>query len=110
MSRIITDEQVDAALHYLKETMGPIGRARQRMMTAANMRKRTEALKFLASEQKTSDAKKAEAVASEAWLEHANDEAVAAGEFETLKAGREAASAVIEAWRSDSANLRGMRV
>jgi hypothetical protein len=74
------------------------------------MVKHVEALMMLASEEKSVEARKADAKTTDKWVEAVEAEAAAAGEWEKLKALREAASAKIEAWRSESANYRGLRV
>lgn len=107
--RIVTDADVDKALSFLRDSAVDMGKSRERMMNAANLVKHVEALMFLTSEQKSVEAKKAEVRTSKRWLDATQEEAEAAGEFEKLKALREAASAKIEAWRSESANYRGMR-
>lgn len=109
-NRIVTDEDVDRALAFLRDSAIQIGAAREDMMNAASFVKHVEALLYLGSEEKTIDAKKADVKTQDRWLEASATEAKAAGEFEKLKALREAASAKIEAWRSEQATLRGMRV
>lgn len=109
-TRIVTDEEVDLALDFLRDNAADVGEARRRMVLAGHMVKHVEALLFLNSEQKTVDAKKAEVRTQKRWLDAVAEEASAAGEFERMKALREAASAKIESWRSESANYRGMKV
>ena len=109
-SRIVPDEEVHDALEYLRASAIAIGDARQRLIKAGHMVKHVEALLFLASTEKTADGRKAAAKCDNRWLSAVNEEAEAAGEFEKLKAWREAAAAKIEAWRSESANYRGMKV
>lgn len=108
--RIVTDAQVGAALDYLRDSAQQIGDARERTIKAKHMVEHVEALLMLASEQRSVEARKAEAKCSERWLAAINEEAAAAGEFEKMKALREAAAAKIESWRSESANYRGMRI
>lgn len=108
-NRLVTDDQVGDALRWLAANAREVGQARARLVRAGHMIKHVEALLFLASTEKTVDAKKAAVRASEKWLEAINEEADAAGEFETMKALCEAAAAKIEAWRSETATLRGSR-
>ena len=108
--RIVTDEDVDRALAFLRDSAIQIGAAREDMSNAKSFVQHVEALLYLGSEEKTVDAKKADVKTREKWLEASAAEAKAAGEFEKLKALREAASAKIEAWRSEQATLRGMRI
>jgi hypothetical protein len=108
--RIVSDEEIHDALEYLRSSAVVIGDARQRLIKAGHLVKHVEALLFLASPEKTAEGKKAYAKCDKRWLAAVNEEAEAAGEFEKLKAWREAAAAKIEAWRSEQATLRGMRV
>lgn len=107
--RIITDDEMDRALHFLMQNANEIGDARRRMIEAEALVKHTEALLYLASEQKTADAKKADARASEKWLSASTEEAIAAGEFQKMLALREAAAARIDAWRTEQSTLRAIR-
>ena len=107
--RIVSDEDMERALHFLAQNAAEIGNARQRMLESDALLKRTEAIAFLASKQTSAEAKKADARASDKWLEASTEAAVAAGEFQKQLALREAAAARIEAWRSESANYRGMK-
>tara|TARA_R110000868_G_scaffold32618_1_gene118770 strand:- start:70 stop:465 length:396 start_codon:yes stop_codon:yes gene_type:complete len=110
LGRIVTDAQIGAALDYLRDNAAEIGAARARLIKAGHMVKHVEALLMLASDLKSVESRKADAKCSDRWMAAVNEESEAAGEFEKMKALREAASAKIEAWRSESANYRGMRV
>ena len=108
-NRLVTDDDVGNALRWLAENAADLGHARARLIKSGHMIKHVEALLFLASGEKTVDAKKAAVRASRKWLDAIDEEAAAAGDFEKMKALREAASARIECWRSESATLRGSR-
>ena len=108
-NRLVTDDEVGDALRWLATNAKEIGEARAQMVRSAHLVKHTEALLFLASEEKTVDAKKADVKASKRWLEAAEEEAVAAGEFEKMRALREAAALRVEAWRTESASMRGTK-
>lgn len=109
-NRIVTEEEVDRALSFLRDSAQDVGAARERFVKAGHMVKHVEAPMTLASDEKSVEARKCSAKTTQKWLDAINEEAAAAGEWEKLKALREAASAKIEAWRSESANFRGMRV
>tara|TARA_R110000868_G_scaffold250896_2_gene507641 strand:+ start:1306 stop:1683 length:378 start_codon:yes stop_codon:yes gene_type:complete len=109
LGRIVTDAAVEKALEFLRDNAADIGKARARLIRSGHMVKHVEALLTLASVQKSVEAKKCDAKTDARWLEAVTEEAEAAGEFEKMRALREAASAKIEAWRSESANFRGMR-
>lgn len=108
--RIVSDEDMEKALDFLRDSAADVGAAREQLANKETLVKRTEALLFLASDEKSVEAKKASVRASTRWLEASTEHAEAAGEWEKLRALREAAAAKIEAWRSESANYRGMRV
>lgn len=108
--RIVSDEDMERALHFLAQNAVEIGEARRRMLETDALMKRTEAMLFLSSTEKNAEARKAAARASDKWIEASTEAAIAAGEFQKNMALREAAAARIEAWRSESANYRGMRV
>lgn len=105
-NRLVTDDEVGDALRWLASNAKEIGEARARLVRSGHLLKHTEALLYLASKEKTVDGKKAGVKASQRWLDSAEEEAVAAGEFEKMRALREAAMARIEAWRTESASLR----
>lgn len=107
---IVSDEDVDRALHYLRDSSPEIGATRERLIKAEAMVKHVEALLFLRSGEKTVDAKKAAARTSQEWLDAVTEEATAAGEFEKMKALREAAVARLDAWRTEQASSRQARL
>ena len=108
--RIVSDNEIGKALDFLRDSADGIGKAKARLIKAGHMVKHVEALLLLASEERSIEAKKASARVDQRWIDATDEEAEAAGEFEKLKALREAAEAKIEAWRSESANYRGMKV
>ena len=108
--RIVTDEDLSKALDWLRDEAQAIGDAKARVVKAGHMLKHVEALEFLKSDGKSAEARKSEARASEAFLDAINEEAFAAGEYEKMKALREAAALKIEAWRSEQANYRSMKI
>lgn len=108
-NRLVSDDEVGDALRWLATNAREIGEARARLIKAGHMIKHVESLGYLASDEKTIDAKKASVKAGEKWLDAINEEADAAAQFETMKALREAAVARIECWRSESATLRGTK-
>lgn len=108
--RIVSDIELEKCLDFLRDSADAVGKARGRLIRSGHMVKHVEALLTLASDQKSVEARKCEAKTDQRWLEAVTEEAEAAGEFEKLKALREAAVAKIDAWRSEGANYRGMRV
>lgn len=104
--RIVTDEQVDRALHSLQDDVRPIGDAKAAMTRADHMMCVTEALMFLKSDQTSDVRRKMDARSSSEYLKWTIEHATAAGEFQRLLAARESASLIIEVWRTQGANMR----
>jgi hypothetical protein len=108
--RLVTDEELDKALDYLARSATPIGDARKRLIMANHMVKHIKALEMQKHNDMPVSAQEREAVASKAYKEACLEEAVAAGEFEKLKALREAAAMRVEAWRTEQSTLRAMKI
>lgn len=108
--RIVTEEDVGKAIDWLRDSALDMGRAKERLVKAQHMLGHIEAILSLRSDQSSDMKRKAEARASEKFLEAINEEAEAAGEFEKMKALREAAALKIGTWQSESANYRAMKL
>jgi hypothetical protein len=108
--RIVTTNDVQRALDFLRESAIEIGNAKARAVRAGHMIKHVEALSFKASDATSNDKRQADARTSEAYLDAINEDAAAAGELHKLMALREAATMRIEAWRSESATYRSMKL
>jgi len=109
-SPTISDDSLEKALNWLRDHAGVIGKAKERAVKAEHMLKHIEALEFKMSEGKSAEARKADARTSPRYLEAITEDAVAAGEYERLRALREAAALKIEAWRSEQANFRALKI
>lgn len=107
--RIVSNDDVEKALRFLRDNAKDIGDARGRMIKAGHMIKHVEAILFLASQEKSAEARKMDARTDARWLEAANEEALAAADYEKLKSLREAAALRIEVFRTESSNLRAIR-
>jgi hypothetical protein len=105
---VVSDEQVERALDYLRSSVDEIADAKYRLVKAEGMKDHTEAVVASASTAKAADARKMEARANKLYADAIEEKAEASRLYERLKAKREAASAFIEAWRSSSANYRSM--
>jgi len=110
VNRIVTDEDVSRALDFLRDSAVALGQARERLSLAVNMMKHVEALEFKRSSASSAEARKADARTSKRFTEAATEEATAAGSYEMMRALRAAAAAKIEAWRSEQANYRSMKI
>ena len=108
--RIVSNEDVAKALDWLRDSAALLGETAEAAMNSTNLVKHTEAVLFLASDEKSAEARKADARCQQRWLEATAEEGKAHGELVKLKALREAASAKIEAWRSEQANFRALKI
>jgi hypothetical protein len=108
--RIVRDDDMERALDYLRDSAAEIGAAKARMVKAGHWLKHVEALEMKMSSERSAEARKADARCSERYLEAIAEDAEASGAYETLKSLREAAALKIEAWRSEQANYRAMKL
>ena len=108
--RIVTNADLQKALDWLRDNADDLGRAKTRSVAAGHQIKHVEALMFKASNATSNDKRQADARTSDQYVEAINEDAFAAGELAKLQAHREAAALKIEAWRSEQANFRSMRI
>lgn len=108
--RIVTDEEVERALTWLRDNAVEIGAAKAQVRRKEALVQSTEAILTAMSDAKSADARKMEARANPKWMEAIEEECAAIAEFEKLRALREAAALKIDAWRSEQANYRGMKI
>lgn len=105
----VSDDSASDALNWLVSNAKAIGRAKEKAVLTESMTKRIRALEMARSEAKTVAEKERDALASEAYLKAIQEEAEAAGAYETLRALKDAATARIECWRSITASARTLR-
>jgi hypothetical protein len=105
----VTDDSASDALNWLVSNARALGKAKEKAVLAESMTKRIKALEMSRSEAKTVAEKERDALASQAYLDAITDEAKAAGEYETMRALKDAAIARVEAWRSLQATQRSIR-
>jgi rhamnose utilization protein RhaD (predicted bifunctional aldolase and dehydrogenase) len=74
------------------------------------MLKHIEALEFKKSDAKSAEGKKMDARTSERYIAAMMEDAEACGQYEMMKSLREAAALKIEAWRTEAANFRAMKL
>lgn len=101
-------EEIERAIDWLRDSARLLGAAKERARKAEHWIKHVEALEYKMSLATSVEAKKADARASDRYLEALTEDAVAAGEYEKLRALREAAALKIEVYRTESANIRAM--
>lgn len=109
-TRIVTDEDMEKALDWLRDSAIDMGEAKAELVRASHMVKVTRALVMRMHNEKPVTHQEREALASEEYRAALERDAIAAGEYEKLRALREAASLKIEAWRSEQANYRALRI
>ena len=105
----VTDDAASGALNWLVGNARELGRAKEQAVLSESLTKRTKALEMVRSDAKTVAEKERDALASQAYLDAITAEAKAAGEYETLRALKDAAIARVEAWRSLQATQRSIR-
>lgn len=107
---IVSEQDVHDAVEFLRSNAHCIGHARRRQIYTEKYTKHVEAILMKMCSHLPVSAQAREARADDRFLECVEAEAEAAGEFERLKCLREAASATIEVFRTESANARGMKL
>lgn len=109
-SPTITDESLEKALDWLRDHAQAIGEAKADSISTARMREHILALEMKKYPTLPVSGQEREARASEAYKRAIIEEAKAAGAYETMRALREAAALKIEAWRSEQANFRALKI
>jgi len=105
----ISDTQVEQALDFLRDNATAIGAAKERQVRTAHMVKHIKALNMKKHDLGVT-AQEREALADQSYANAVHEEAVAAGDYEKMKALREAAALRIEVWRTMGANFRSMKI
>jgi hemerythrin-like domain-containing protein len=109
-NQLVSDADVEKALDFLRDSADDIGHAKAEEIRTKRMTKHIIAIEMQRHNGMPVSAQEREAFASDAFNVALLAEAKAAGEFERLKALREAAAMKIECWRSMSANYRAMKI
>jgi predicted Ser/Thr protein kinase len=109
MTGFVTDDAASDALNWLLSNAKSLGKAKEKSVLAESMTKRIKALEMARSDAKTVAEKERDALASEAYLLAITAEAQAAGEYETMRALKDAATARIECWRSLTSTARALK-
>lgn len=108
--RIVQEVELAKALDWLRDSADAMGKAKGRLVKADKMLAHIEALMIRASDQTSDEKRKADARASQRYKDQIDEMSEAAAEYEKLKSLREAAALKIEAWRSEQANFRAMKI
>lgn len=109
-NQLVSDADVERALDWLRDNAKEIGAAKEFAIKTERMTKHVKAIEMKRHSTLPVSAQEREAMASTPYVDAALEEAKAAGEYETMKALREAAALKIEVWRSASANYRAMKL
>jgi hypothetical protein len=109
-SPTISDESLEKALNWLRDNAQAIGEAKAESISTARMREHILALEMKKYPTLPVSGQEREAKASQAYHDAILAEAKAAGAYEVAKALREAAAMKIEAWRSEQANFRALKI
>ena len=110
MKQLVSDIDVEKALDWLRDNAEQIGDAKAAAVKADHMLKHVRALAMKHSGETSAAAQEREALCSEQYLAAIDNAASSAGEYEKMKALREAAALKIEVYRSSSANYRAMKI
>lgn len=108
-SRIVDEERVHSAMEYLRSSAQVIGKAKGRAVKADKMLSHTEALCIVHSTATSQAAKQAEARASDKYVAAIDEIQAAVDDLKNIESLREAASAVIDVWRTEQATHRATR-
>ncbi len=103
---LVSDDMVSAALTYLSTSTVDSAKAKADRVMAEHNRKRVRAQLILDSEQTTAALREADAEASDAYFAICLAEREAIQKDEYHRAARIKADAIIEAWRTENANIR----
>lgn len=109
-SRMITEADVEAALSWLRDGAAELGKAKERTVKAGHMLKHIEALEFKMADGSSAESRRAAARVSERYIKAINEDAEAAGEYERLKALREAAALTLEIYRTQESSARAFKL
>jgi hypothetical protein len=107
---IVTDKSMEQALDWLRDHAPEMGKAKERSVKAGHMVKHILHIEMKRSDEKTAAGKERDAYASKAYLDACEEDARAAGALEMMRSLREAAALKIEAWRTEQANWRSMKI
>lgn len=103
---LVTDDMVSAALRYLAENTMATAEAKAARVMSEHSRKTERARLFLAAPDGSIAFKEAWAEAHEDYIAACRLEAEATKVDEYHRAARVKADAIIEAWRTENANIR----
>ena|SRR3990167_2373125 len=107
---MIPEEEIETAVAWLIKSAPAIAQARAEMVFADEYRKSLKAILMTESNEPAANAREQFAYAHPKMLAHLQEIKRTVLNFEKLRAQREGATMKIEAWRTQSATYRGIRV
>jgi len=110
LSNFISDEDVEKALDYLRDSAAATAKAKAERIYVEEYRKSLKAILMKEHPEESGIVQEREAYADERYLAHLNAIRIAVEEEEKLKYLREGARAKIEAFQTLSANYRSMKL
>lgn len=106
MSRLISDDKIEAALHFLATSSEDIAAARAMRLRSEFRRKRVRAELIRKANESNAQLRDAWAESHPDYAEACENECLAVEKDEFLRDRRNGADAILEAWRSEGASLR----
>jgi phage gp46-like protein len=108
--RIVSDKSAELALHWLHENALAMGKAVEAARLAEHMIKHVLHIQMKLSDEKTAAGKERDAYASKEYRDAILADAKAAGALAILRSQKEVQALKIEAWRTEQANYRAMKI
>ena len=105
---LVTEEMLQGAFDYFNEQGAAAAQAKADLVIAEYRRKKARAKIILQSRERTMTLREAEADCHPDVYEACQAEAEATKAVEWHRHNRARADAIVEAWRSEQANIRGM--
>lgn len=109
-NQLVSEAEVEKALDFLRDSAGDIANAKAEIIRREHQLKHIKAIVMKTCGESSAAAQEREALADETYQENFSAIAKAYGDYERLKALREAAAAKIQAWQTASSNYRAMRL
>lgn len=106
MSRLVTDDMLEAAIQYLAKSSELIAASRANRLRAEHKRKRTRAQLIMQAQERSATLREAWAESHEIYATACEEEAKAVEHDEFHRNERNKADVIIEAWRTENANHR----
>ena len=106
MSRLVTDDAISAALHWLATSSRECAAARGMKVRREYMRRQIRAKLILESDEKTASARDAWAESHPEYLAACEEEALAAEADEYLRCERNKCDTIVETFRTEQASNR----